>query len=169
MLAMATNPLSTMQRYLPTSIKVICSDIVPVISKTRCYQERRNRFLLAFGRKSVKVSGSWERREHHIYLLQKEDLQGGPPKTAHFWWPLGRPVSTLSTCPVCQINRTLQELRSRGFSARSDNFGAPHKRFCEKVRFLRSFQGTKKCLRIWTKNSLLFDKNSTLYDSLWYF
>ena len=89
-------------------------------------------------------------------------IQGGPPKTAHFWWPLGRPVSTLSTCPVCQINRTLQELRSRGFSARSDNFGAPHKRFCEKVRFLRSFQGTKKCLRIWTKNSLLFDKLNPL-------
>ena len=54
MLAMATNPLNTMQRYLPTSIKVICSDIVPVISKTRCYHERRNKFLLAFRRKSLK-------------------------------------------------------------------------------------------------------------------
>ena len=51
---MATNPLSTKQRYLPTLIKVVCSNIVPVISKTRCHQERRNRFLPAFGRKSLK-------------------------------------------------------------------------------------------------------------------
>ena len=47
MLTMATNPLNTKQRYLPILIIVLCSDIVPVISKTRCHQERRAQQVLA--------------------------------------------------------------------------------------------------------------------------
>ena len=68
-----------------------------------------------------------------------EYVQGVPPKLVHFCCAVAWPVSMRARRPVFQINRTLQDFRTRGCVTRSDNFGARYKQFSKKVHFLSYF------------------------------
>ena len=117
MLTMATNPLNTKQRYLPTLIKVVCSNIVPVISKTRCHQERRNRFLPAFGRKSLK-----EKRASLLALAEITVNLSKVDKKMNFQYGCSALICLFGT----QLRPTFLKKASQFEMEKVVNLGIPH-------------------------------------------